>query len=165
MQLDKSLLAVIVIGVDDGKRLLQNALAGQNRLPGAPGLGAALRQADALRQRVQRLIGVGDLHTQLGAGLFDAVADGLTERVLDVLADDEHDLVEPGLDGIMDGKIHDDLAVGADSGQLFDTAAEPGTDAGSHDDQSSFHKHPPKNDDRRFRLRKSMVTGTNAAWR
>ena len=67
-----------------------------------------------------------DLNAQPGADLLNAVTDGLFKRLLNVVADDKDDLVKTGLDGVMNGIVHDDLAVGTDGGQLFDAAAEAG---------------------------------------
>ena len=143
MQPDKGLLAVVVVGVDDGERLLDDALAGQHGLTGAPGLGASLRHGIPCGDILQRLKGVVDLNAQLGADLLNAVADGLLEGILDVVADDKDDLVKAGLDRVMNGIVHDDLAVGTHSRQLFDAAAEAGANACSHNNQSSFHDFPP----------------------
>ena len=137
------LLAVVVVGVDDGKGLVQDVAAGQHRLAGAPGFGAACGQGGARRQVVQRLVGVGHLHAQAGADLLDAVADDLAERLLNVAADDKDDLVKAGLDGVVDGVVHQDLAVGAHRRQLLDAAAVAGADAGRHNDQCCFHSSIP----------------------
>ena len=143
VQLHKGFLAVVVVGVDHRKGLLQDALAGQHGLAGAPGLGASLGHGETGGHILQRLEGVSRFHAQRFAGGLDAVADGLLEGLLDVVTDDEDDLVKAGLDGIVDGIVHDDLAVGADSRQLFDAAAEAGADAGRHDYQCRFHRNPP----------------------
>ena len=98
-----------------------------------------------LGQIIQSLVGVGNLNAQPGADFFDAVADDLAEGLLDVAADDEHDLVETGFDGVVDGVVHQDLAVGAHGGKLFDAAAVAGADSGGHNNQCSFHVEiPPK---------------------
>ena len=132
VQLDKSLFAVVVVGVDNGERLLDDALAGQHSLAGAPGLAAALGHGVPGGNVLQRLERVVDLNAQLGADFLDAVADGLFESVLDIVADDKDDFVKPGLDGVMNGIVHDDLAVGADGCQLLDAAAEAGADTSGH---------------------------------
>ena len=139
VQPDERLLAVVVVGVDDGERLLNNALAGQHGLAGAPGLGAALRHGEALRHVLECLERIVDLNAQPGADLLNAVTDGLFKRLLNVVADDKDDLVKTGLDGVMNGIVHDDLAVGTDGSQLFDAAAEAGADTGGHNHQCSFH--------------------------
>ena len=78
-----------------------------------------------VRQGVQFLKSVAQLDAEAGADALDAVADGLPERLFDVVADDEHDLVKARFDGVVDGIIHDDLAVGAHGRQLLDAAAKP----------------------------------------
>ena len=144
MQLHKSFLTVVVVGVDDGERLLDDALAGQHGLAGAPGFGAALGHTVTRGHIFQCLKRIVDLDTQVGADLLDAVADGLFKGFLDIVADDKDDLVKASFDGVVDRVIHDDLAVGADCGQLFDAAAETGAYTGRHNNQSCFHEFPPK---------------------
>ena len=102
MQLDEGLLAVVVVGVDDGERGIQNALAGQHSLAGTPGFGTAFGQRDAGRQGVQFLVGVGNLNAKLGADAFDPVPDCCAESIGNIVADDEHNLVEACFDGVMD---------------------------------------------------------------
>ena len=55
------------------------------------------------------------------------------------MTDDKDDLVETGFDGVMDGVIHDDLAVGAYGRQLLDAAAVTRADARRHNNQGGFH--------------------------
>lgn len=55
------------------------------------------------------------------------------------MTDDEDDLVEARRNGVMDGVVHQNFAVGTDSGQLLDAAAVARADTGSHDNQSCFH--------------------------
>ena len=139
MNLDKSFLAIVVVSIDNGERLLDDILAGQNCLAGAPGLAALSGNFVPGGDGVLLLESIGNLNAQVGTGLFNAVADGFLESLLNVVADDKDNLVKPGFDGIMDGVIHDDLAVGADSGQLLDAAAKAGADAGCHNAQCCFH--------------------------
>ena len=135
----KGVFSVIIIRVDDGKGLLNEALAGQDSLSRSPGLLPPFRQGDALRQIVQRLKGIPDLHTQLGADRFDTVADDFPEVRFDLFADDKNDLTKTCPDGIVDGIIHDDLTMKANRLQLFDAGAISGTNAGGHHNKCLFH--------------------------
>ena len=134
MQRAERLLAVVVIRVDHKERILDHAEAGQDRVSGAPGLAASLRHGIPLGDIVQFLI-----HISHGNILLDAVADRLAERLLDVTADDEHDLVESGLLRRVNRVIHDDLTAGTDLRKLLDPASEPASHAGRHNNQCCFH--------------------------
>ena len=138
VNLHKGFLAVVVVRVDDHEGLVQQALAGQNRLAGAPGLGAVCGQRHACGQIFLLLVGVGDLHTQTGAGGGNAVADRFAEGLGNVVPDDKDHLVEACLNGVVNGIVHDNLAVQAHGLQLLDAAAETAADARRHNDQGGL---------------------------
>jgi len=133
-------LAVIVVGVDDGKGTVDMVLCGQNGLTGAPGLAAALGKGTGdLRQRLEA---VGDLYTGLGTHGLNAVADDFPEVLFDVPADNEYDLLKACGDGIMDGVIHNNMAGLIHSCKLLDSGAVAAADAGGHDHKGSlFQKY------------------------
>ena len=138
VDLHEGFLAVVVVGVDHHEGLVQKALAGQNRLAGAPGLGAAFGQGYALRQVFLLLIGVGNLHAQAGAGGGNPVANGLAEGLGNVVPDDKDHLVEACFNGVVNGIVHDDFAVQAHGLQLLDSAAETAADARCHNNQGGL---------------------------
>ena len=140
MDLAEAVFAVIIIGVDDAKRRVDQPFGRQNSLAGAPGLGAALRQGAG--DVAQVLEGVVHRHAMGGADRRDAVPNGLAELSLDVPADHKNDVVETRLDGVMDGIIHDDVATGIHRLQLLDAAAKARSDTGGHDEQSCVHTFP-----------------------
>ena len=53
--------AIEIVRVDDGKRAVYHALAAGQRMAGAPWLGAAGRDGNALRQTLQLLKDIGDM--------------------------------------------------------------------------------------------------------
>ena len=137
MEVHEGLLAVVVVGVDDGEGSPHLLPGAQHRLARAPGLAPALGQRAG--DVVERLEGVAHRHAQPGAHRLDAVADGRAEVRLDVPAYDEHHAVEARLDGVVDRVVHDDVAVVVHTGQLLDAPAEAAADARGHDEQRRFH--------------------------
>ena len=139
VQVAVGLPAVVVVGIDHREGLADQLLRRQHRLPGAPGLGAPLGNAESLRHGVQILEGIVHLHIQPAAQRLDAITDPLPEIRLDVLPDDKDQLVESGGNGIVDGIVHDDLIVQPHRLQLLDAPAEPGPDSSRHDQQCRSH--------------------------
>ena len=135
-------LAVVVVGVDDGEGGVDEVLGGKDGLAGAPGLGPALRQgAGDIRQGLEA---VAYLHAVGGAHFLDPGADDLPEVLLNVLTDDEQDLIESSLNGVVDGVVHNNMAGSVYTGQLLDAAAVPAADARRHNDQGRlFQKVRP----------------------
>ena len=95
MNLDKSFLAIVVVSIDNGERLLDDILAGQNCLAGAPGFATLSGNFVPGGDGVLLLESIGNLNAQVGTGLFNAVADGFLESLLNVVADDKDNLVKP----------------------------------------------------------------------
>ena len=134
----EALLAVVVIGIDHNERRVHHLFGGQHRLAGAPGLGPPLGEGP--RDVVQVLEGVVHRHPMGGADGGNPVADDLPEFRFDVPADYKDHVAEPGLDGVMNRVIHDDMAGGVHRFQLLDAAPKAGADAGSHNEQCRFHR-------------------------
>ena len=133
MKTDKRFLSVIIIGIDDGKGLMDHIFGGDNRLTGAPGFYAVRRSGEILRKIIQLLERVGHLNL-----LFHAISDDVSEILLQILPDNEHDAVKARLDGIVNRVIHDDLPAGSHRLQLFDSLAESASDSCCHNGQCCF---------------------------
>ena len=125
--------AVEVVAVDDGKGFLNDVLAHHHGMVRAPRLFAAFGHSEALGQFVQRL--EHHFHRQVVLILADNL---LAEIVLKILADDKHQFAETGLDGIVDGIVHNRFAVGAQTVHLLQTTIAA-AHAGSKQKQCRFH--------------------------
>ena len=134
----EGLLAIVIVGIDHGKGLVQDRATGQQGLAGAPGLAPGAGKADALRQLLQTLVGIGDFHAQPGTDRLDPVPYDLTEVLFNVSADDKYDFAEAGLDGVMDRVINNQFAAGPYGLQLLDAAAVTRADACCQDNQRRF---------------------------
>ena len=100
----------------------------QNGVARAPRLLAAFRHRKALRQVIQLLENIFDLHV-----LRYAVADNLFKVLKKLLLDDEDYLGKARLRGIKNRKIHDNLAVFANGIDLLQ-AAVTAAHTGRHND-------------------------------
>ena len=102
---------------------------------GAPRFGAFGRANEALGQRVGRLENHldGDMVAVFGKHL-------IAEILFEIPADDEHHLAETAADGIVDRVVHDGLAVGSQTVELFQPAvARP--HAGRQNEKCRFHHY------------------------
>ena len=126
------LRAVVVICIDDRERAVDEVFCRQDRVAGAPGLDAALRDGEACGQLIQLLECVFHVHH-----FGHAVADGLFEGLLDLMLDDEDHGLKACTAGIVEGIIHDDLPVGAYRVDLLH-AAVTAAHASRHDHQYRF---------------------------
>ena len=128
----EGLRAVIIIGIDDRKRAVDEVLCSQNGVAGAPGLDTALRHGKTGGQLFQLLEGVLHVHC-----FRHAVADGSLEGVLDLVLDDKDHGLKAGAAGVVERIVHNDLSVGAHRVDLLH-AAVAAAHAGCHDDQYRF---------------------------
>ena len=112
-------LAVVVVGIDYRKGCAVDGLPGaEHRMGGAPGLDPAFGDGKSLGQIRQFLVGVANLH----GSLLQTLADGFQEVLLDGFLDDNHNGVEAGLMGIINGIIQNGLALTADRVDLLQSA-------------------------------------------
>ena len=102
----ESLLSIIIIRIDNGKRAVHNRQTGQNRMSRSPGLHPSLRHCKALRQSGDILEYIFHLDP-----LCHPVADGLSEILLVLFLDDKNDFLKSSLHRIIDRKIHNDMSV------------------------------------------------------
>ena len=108
----------------------------QQGVDGAEGLRTPLGDGVKIRHGGKILERVGHLH---GAAVLRRLVPQIAaaqplHHLLHLRLDDEHDLVEPRPDGVVDGVFHQDLMVGADAVHLL-AAAVAGAQARRHDDQ------------------------------
>ena len=134
MQLHKTFFAVIIIGIDNRKGLMDNVLTCQNRLAGSPGLRPVCGLCKAARKIIQLLISICHI-----SNLLDPITDDFLEILLKILADDENDPVKTSLQCVLDGVIHDDLSIGSHRLQLLDAAAKTAADTSRHNCKCCFH--------------------------
>ena len=110
-------------------------LCAEDRVRGSPRLHTSFGDRISLRQLVERLECVLELHVRA-----DALADALFKVLLHLLLDDEHDLFKARADRIEHGKVQNDVIVIVDRLDLFRTA-ETAAHAGCHDQKNRFfHK-------------------------
>ncbi len=128
--------AVEIVRVDGRELFLDGVFRHQNRVRGAPRLGAAGGHGEAGRQFIEFLKSVIHLDA-----VFEARADNFAERLFDVVADDEHKLAEAGAQRVEDGIINDGFAAGADGINLFQTAVTA-AHAGGENEQNRFCHAP-----------------------
>ena len=124
----KRLAAIEIVCVDDDKRRINVVACRQNGVARAPRLLAAFRHRKALRQVIQLLENIFDLHV-----LRYAVADNLFKVLKKLLLDNEDYLGKARLYGIKNRKIHDNLAVFANGIDLLQ-AAVTAAHTGRHND-------------------------------
>ena len=134
---------VIVIGVDDAEGSVHLRLRAQQGVDRAEGLGASLRNVIEVRYGGIVLIDVGHLHRLALRRLFLLeIAHQLVHHLPHFRLDDEHHLVKASPQGIVNGILHQNFAVGADAVHLL-AAAIPGTEACRHDHQRNSHIASP----------------------
>ena len=106
---------------------MDQVLGRQNSLHRAQGFRTLGGDGAARRQVAELLEGVFHLHTAL-----DHVAHQFAEAVLKVMLDDEYDLVEPRLHGIVDGVEHQHLVMRTHAVNLL-VSAVTRAHTGGHD--------------------------------
>ena len=89
--LNKGFLAIIVIGIYHGKRLIDELFARKHCLTCSPWLCPTLRKLPAVWNILQRLESIADLYTKLFAFTFNAVSDDITEVLFYCTPDNEND--------------------------------------------------------------------------
>ena len=83
----------------------------------SPGLGAVRRAGESFGQCIEALE-----YQFAGNVAFILGEHNAAEVVFEVLADNEYQLAEAGVDGVVDGVVHDGFAVGAETVKLFQAA-------------------------------------------
>ena len=124
---------VEVIAVDDSEGFLDGVLAHHHRVVGSPGLGAAFGASEAFGQCVERLE-----YEFTGDVVFIFGEHDAAEVLFEILADNKHEFAESGVDGIVDGVVHDGLSVRAQSVQLLESAVAA-THSSSEKEECRFH--------------------------
>ena len=119
--------AVKIIRIDGGERFTHRVGGHENRMGGAPRLGAAGRHGKPRRQFVQFLKDV--FHRD---AFLETRADDFPELRFDVVPDDEDELAEAGAHRVINRIINDRLAVGADRINLLQPAVTAAHAGGHH---------------------------------
>ena len=133
VHLAEGVRAVEIVRVDDRDgAALGELLRAPDRVRRAERLFASLGRGQTLRQVIERLIGVIDLHEAARLA-----ADGLLERLVQLGADDEHHALEAGAVRVVDRVIQNDLTVRTDGVDLLE-AAVARAHACRHNDQNRF---------------------------
>ena len=125
--------AVVVIRIDDGKRLVDAVARHEHRVHRAERLGALLGNMIEGRNAGEILECVIHLHL-----LGDAVAADGSQRLLHARLDDKNNLVKACANRVIDGILHQDFAIRAETVHLL-VAAVTGTHTGRHNQKRSTH--------------------------
>ena len=113
-ELYKTVASIEIVGVDDGKIVIDRTLSTQHCVSCAPRLDSAFRDLYAVRQIVDVLKNVIDLNV-----IFDALAYGFAEYIEIFFLNDEHNVVKSRLECIINRVIENEFAVGADGVDLL----------------------------------------------
>ena len=110
----EAVLAVEIVGVDDGKRLMDSVFGYQD------GMGGAVRFHTLRVDREAFGNGVQLLKYIAGVNLFGIFAeDEFLEILFHASADDKHHAAIAGIDGILNRVVHDGFTVGTEVVQLL----------------------------------------------
>ena len=127
--------AVVVVGIDDAERLVDEFPGTQHRVGGTEGLGAPLRYPVERRHGGEILKGVAHLHRLAlrRPQTRGHVAAQPLHQLQHIRLDDEHDLIETGPHRVVDAVLHEDLSVRTHAVRLL-IAAIAGAQARRHND-------------------------------
>ena len=102
-------------------------------MSGTPRFGPACRffPAGEIRNIRQFLKGVCHFHIMGATYFFDPAANHFTEILFNIMTDNKNNFIKPGLDGVVNRIINNDVAAVIYRLQLFNTATKTGTNARS----------------------------------
>ena len=112
---------------------MDDVLGHEHGVHGAERLHALSRDLVERRNAGKILEGIVDLDL-----LGDAVAADVCDQLLHARLDDKHNVIEAGADRVIDGVLHQDLAIRAETVHLL-VAAVTRAHARSHDQKGSAH--------------------------
>ena len=138
--------AVIVIRIDDGERLIDVVARNQHRVYRAERLGAFFRNVIERRNAGEILECVIDLHL-----LGDAVAADGSEHILHARLDDKDHMVKARANRVIDGILHQNLAVRTQTVHLL-VSAVAGAHARSHNQKRCTHSNTSSSSNNRLIL-------------
>ncbi len=121
VHLNKGFFSIIIVGIDNKKRFLDQIAANHDGMSRSPGFFALRRAAKAGRQLVKLLEGIFHLAKSL-----HATADNLLKISLQILSDDKYNFIKARLQGIVNGIINNNLTVWSNRCQLLDALTETG---------------------------------------
>ena len=133
MNLSVGFFPVIIVCIDNDKRLIENFFRCKNCLTGSPWLGAAFRLFETVRkifQFLERIFYFCDF--------LNSFSNDMTEFLLQILPDNKNHFIKSGLQRIMDGILHDHLSVRAHRRKLFNSFSEAASDSCRHDHKCCF---------------------------
>ena len=108
---------VEVVAVEHGKGFFNHVLTHHNGVVRTPGLRATLGAGEAFGQRIE------GLEHEFARNVAFVLRKHLVAKFLfKVLTDYEHKFAEAGVNGVVDGVVHDCFAVRAEAIQLFEAA-------------------------------------------
>lgn len=128
--------AVVIVRVDHRERFADGVPAHENRVAGAPRLGAVRRQGKIPQIAFQFLVDVIRRHETV-----EFAADDVLERGLETVADDEDDFAESCSNRVVNGIVDEGLAMWPDRVDLLKPAV-PGAQACRQNQQRRFHATP-----------------------
>ncbi len=121
--------AVEVVGIDGAEWAFDEVARGADGVGGAEGFGA-VGGADVGGREVGAVL---ECELDVRPALVFA-GDVVAEDLFEVFADDEDDVGEAGLEGVVDGVVHEGFAVGADGFDLFESAEAAAHACGEYDE-------------------------------
>ena len=99
----------------------------------SPGLRPFLRALKTPGQIFLLLIGADHFNAPLGTDPANTIADHFVEKLLNIISNNKNDPVEARIQCVIDRIVHNTLATGTDTLELFDTALEPCANARGKD--------------------------------
>ena len=132
-----SFFSIVIIGIDNHKRLIQNSVCSKNSLAGSPRFCTVCRFCESFRKIFQSLECIFYF-----CDLFDSFSNYATELFFKVLTDDKYNFIESCFQRIMDRVVHNDLSIRSYRCKLFNSFSKAASNSGSHDDKCClFHKN------------------------
>ena len=131
----KAFFSVVVIGIDDKERFLDQISRRKNRLTGSPRFFSTFRNRKTFREIIHLLVRILDR-----SDLLDPVSDDLLKIFLQIFSDDKNNFIKTRFQSVMDRIVHNDLAARTNRGKLLDSAAKTASNSCCHDDKRClFH--------------------------
>ena len=139
MYLHISFFSIIIICIDNNKRLIQNLLCRKYSLSGSPGFRAVSRFRKSLRQIIKLLEYIFYFRNFL-----NTLADHSAKLFFQIFTDNKHYFVKSGFQRIVDGIIHNNLSTWSHRCKLLDSFSKTTSDSCRHNYKCCFlHKYFP----------------------
>ena len=139
MHLHISFFSIIIICIDNNKRLIQNLLCRKYSLSGSPGFRAVSRFRKSLRQIIKLLEYIFYFRNFL-----NTLADHSAKLFFQIFTDNKHYFIKSGFQRIVDGIIHNNLSTWSHRCKLLDSFSKTTSDSCRHNYKCCFlHKYFP----------------------